>query len=184
MTKMANEVTELVLRCAGYGYFKGRPATLQVNFLDYLERCLSIFKKLKTIKLTLNGLALHDGTLFRVIDMIERLPLRTVWIHTNNISNLTVRDFEKVINFIKEQGCILDQNGRKVCKEISVQMMGWEFKESMDCKAMEECFEGFKLEVVERGTTFGFESFRLEMSSWCIGPRYDKDCNPNKKLLK
>lgn len=119
--KIAPEkITEISLKCSGYGYFQADNARNQTHmkqhFLTYLKDAISTCSSVRTIKIEYNGFSNDTRELNQILSLIskfvnlkENRPMEkgkarfdAIWIHTRHIKNVTKTEVEKMLDLTAE----------------------------------------------------------------------------------
>ena len=160
------EITDVDIQCLGYGIFN-KKQTLQ-NFYNYLRDLLKNSpKQLKSLKITLNG---FDVTELDGIEILQKIAsfvkeikenLKTLHLHTANLVNVTMEDFEVLLRLSYD---LTDIN----FEQFSLQCANWKFaKKQPTFAGLYEIFERLISNCEDGGLNhIKNKLFRLEMSGW------------------
>lgn len=96
------DLVDVELECLGYGVFN--PQALLDNFKTYVLDLLKMLRKesqIHSLKIILNGFTLdtHDPILQQLAQQIPGIKenLNTLWIHTANLKDVTLKDFNDLL---------------------------------------------------------------------------------------
>lgn len=162
------DIVDVELECLGYGVFN--PQALLGNFIDYSLELLKMLKKesqIHSLKIILNGFTLdpHDPILQQLAHEIPGIKenLNTLWIHTANLKDVTLKDFNDLLRLAHYMSDINFE-------DFSLQCANWSFTPSQPTfQELENTFKALILDSTDI-TKILNKRFRLEMSGWYYKP--------------
>lgn len=121
------EISEVSLKCYGYGYFISYKEVIKKNLLAFIKECLDGLPNLISFKLILNGFDISQKYLQSVNTLLKdalnkpNSQLLAIWLHTNHLTGCQHSDFIDVLDLISVAGMHIHR------EDISIQITHWVF---------------------------------------------------------
>ena len=112
------------------------------------------------VKLTFNSFDISSGILQDILLLLRGAEgIHALEINASCLTNASPRDFTDMVDLISSFG------HRSSCRDLSLQLSGWQFANGCDCASM---FEALQSVVTESEEGLLFNHFRLEISALCL----------------
>lgn len=154
----AKEISEVSLKCYGYGYFQGYKDAIKRNLLLFVKECLEMLPNLISFKLILNGFDVTGKYLQKVTSMLKEAlnkdnsPLLAIWLHTNHLTGCIHSDFTDLLDLVAVAGMHIHR------EDISIQITHWKFDANINLPDLEDDFRTF---INNSFSGLNFKKFRL-----------------------